>query len=88
MKFQKISPFQAPANVVEEVVTKALDLGYRHIDTAFNYNNEEAIGNAVKKWLAEGKGKRSDLFITTKASIFICIDAKMDQLVLSSTVLR
>lgn len=51
---------------MEDTVTKALHLGYRHFDTAFNYNNEEAIGNAINKWLSEGYGKRSDLFITTK----------------------
>lgn len=58
--------FQAPPEEVEQTVYKALDLGYRHIDTAFNYNNEEAIGNAVKKWINDGKGTRQELFITTK----------------------
>lgn len=52
---------------------KALELGYRHIDTAFNYNNEEAIGNAIKKWIDDGKGTRKDLFVTTKV---ITIDDK------------
>ncbi|KAI5643134.1 aldo/keto reductase family domain-containing protein [Phthorimaea operculella] len=61
-----LGTWQAPAEVIESVVYKALDLGYRHIDTAFNYNNEEAIGNAVKKWIDDGKGTRKDLFITTK----------------------
>ncbi|XP_013192145.2 1,5-anhydro-D-fructose reductase [Amyelois transitella] len=78
MKFVTLSPtkdlmptlglgtWQAPPDVIETVVYKALDLGYRHIDTAFNYNNEEAIGNAIKKWINDGKGTRKDLFITTK----------------------
>lgn len=57
---------QAPPEVIESTVYKALELGYRHIDTAFNYNNEEAIGKAIKKWTEEGKGNRADLFITTK----------------------
>lgn len=43
----------------------ALDAGYRHIDTAFNYNNEEAIGAVLKEWFRKG-GKREDLFITSK----------------------
>lgn len=60
--------FQASPEVIESTVYKALDLGYRHIDTAFNYNNEEAIGNAVKKWIDDGKGTRKDLFITTKVN--------------------
>lgn len=58
--------FQAPGDIIELTVYRALELGYRHIDTAFNYNNEEAIGSAVKKWIDDGKGSRSDLFITTK----------------------
>lgn len=44
----------------------ALDVGYRHIDTAFKYQNEQIVGNACKKWLDAGKGKREDLFIVTK----------------------
>ncbi|CAB3248916.1 unnamed protein product [Arctia plantaginis] len=61
-----LGTWQAPPDVVESAVYKALDLGYRHLDTAFNYNNEEAIGTAVTKWIDDGKGARSDLFITTK----------------------
>ncbi|XP_013171144.1 PREDICTED: alcohol dehydrogenase [NADP(+)]-like isoform X2 [Papilio xuthus] len=61
-----LGTWQAPPDVIESTVYKALDLGYRHIDTAFNYNNEEAIGNAIKQWITDGKGTRKDLFITTK----------------------
>lgn len=60
---------QASPEVIESTVYKALELGYRHIDTAFNYNNEEAIGNAINKWINIGKGARKDLFITTKVYI-------------------
>ena len=55
---------------MEAVITSALDSGYRHIDTAFNYNNEEAIGKSLKKWFDQG-GKREDLFITTKVRPFL-----------------
>ncbi|VVD04658.1 unnamed protein product [Leptidea sinapis] len=80
MKFAKLSQtedlmptlglgtWQASPDVIESIVYKALDLGYRHIDTAFNYNNEDAIGKAIKKWTEDGKGSRQDLFITTKAT--------------------
>ncbi|CAK1583487.1 unnamed protein product [Parnassius mnemosyne] len=61
-----LGTWQAPADVIESTVYKALDLGYKHIDTAFNYNNEEAIGKAIKQWISDGKGTRKDLFITTK----------------------
>ncbi|GAA1389806.1 aldo/keto reductase [Luteococcus peritonei] len=43
-------------------VTKALEVGYRHIDTAAIYGNEEGVGKA----LAESGIAREDLFITTK----------------------
>lgn len=45
-----------------EVVKKALDLGYRHIDTADMYGNHRAIAKALN----ETDIKREDLFITSK----------------------
>lgn len=36
------------------------------LDTAYAYNNEEAIGKVLKRWLDAGKVKREELFITTK----------------------
>jgi hypothetical protein len=44
----------------------ALQEGYRLIDTAFSYNNEEAIGRALRRWVDAGKCCREELFITTK----------------------
>lgn len=45
-----------------DIVKTAIDCGYRHIDTAFMYQNEEAVGKAIK-----GCGlKRNELFITSK----------------------
>ena len=43
-------------------IKDALNLGYRHIDTASFYGNEKFIGKAIN----ESKIKREDLFITTK----------------------
>lgn len=40
----------------------ALKIGYRHIDTAYAYGNEESIARAIK----DSKIKREELFITTK----------------------
>ncbi|ODN05355.1 Alcohol dehydrogenase [NADP(+)] [Orchesella cincta] len=45
---------------------QALNVGYRHVDTAYKYENEELVGNAMKKWVDAGKGKREDLFVVTK----------------------
>lgn len=51
------------ADECEKSVLDAIDAGYRMIDTAQCYNNEEYVGNAVEKCGVP----RSDLFITTKA---------------------
>lgn len=47
----------------------AIDAGYRHIDTAWAYENEAAIGKAVRAKIAQGVIKRSDIFIVTKVSL-------------------
>lgn len=46
----------------ERVVTDALEIGYRHIDTAAIYRNEEGVGRA----LASSGVPREELFVTTK----------------------
>lgn len=57
---------KAKPEEVEKAVEVALEEGYRLIDTAFNYNNEEAIGRALRRWVDAGRCRREDLFITTK----------------------
>ena len=47
------------------VCLRALELGYRHIDTATLYRNERAVGEAVK----QSGINRNELFITTKVSV-------------------
>ena len=41
--------YQVPADDTEKVVAQALDTGYRHIDTAASYQNEEAVGRAMAR---------------------------------------
>ena len=48
--------------ICEQAVLDAIEVGYRSIDTAATYLNEEAVGRAV----AASGVKREDLFITTK----------------------
>lgn len=45
---------------------EAIDVGYRHIDTAWAYENEASIGKAVRAKIADGTVKRQDMFIVTK----------------------
>lgn len=44
----------------------AIETGYRHIDTAAIYGNEEAVGRAVADAVKAGDVQREELFITTK----------------------
>jgi 2,5-diketo-D-gluconate reductase A len=54
--------FQIPAEDTEQAVLDALEVGYRLIDTAQSYGNEEAVGRALA-----GSGiPRKELFVTTK----------------------
>ena len=50
----------------EESVYQAIKAGYRLIDTAASYTNEDAVGAAVKRAIDEGICTREDLFITSK----------------------
>lgn len=53
----------------EQCVYDAIITGYRLIDTAAAYMNEEAVGKAIKRTIEEGIVKREELFITTKLLI-------------------
>ena len=52
--------------MVKTTIKTALRLGYRHIDTAYNYQNEAEVGEALEEVLKDGKLKREDIFVTTK----------------------
>jgi len=54
--------FQIPPAATAEAVTTALELGYRHIDTAAIYGNEAEVGEAI----AASGIPRDELFVTTK----------------------
>lgn len=54
--------FKVPADDAERAVTEAFELGYRHIDTAAIYGNEEGVGAAI----AKSGIARDELYVTTK----------------------
>ena len=54
------------AEDVVKCIESAIDIGYRHIDTALLYQTEGIVGKAVRNKIKDGTVKRDDLFITTK----------------------
>ena len=67
MPLEGFGVFQIPdAKECEQVVYDAIRTGYRLLDTAASYGNEEALGKGVKRAISEGIVTREDLFITTK----------------------
>lgn len=52
--------------MMEDVIKEAIRLGYRHIDCATAYQNEEVVGRAIRHAIREGLVTRDELFVTTK----------------------
>ena len=50
----------------QQIESAIVNAGYRHIDTASRYENEEFVGEAVKNAISKGVVTREDMFITTK----------------------
>ncbi|XP_054157610.1 9,11-endoperoxide prostaglandin H2 reductase-like [Oppia nitens] len=61
-----LGTWQAKGDPVKQAVKDALEIGYRHIDTAFIYGNEKEVGDGIWEQINKGLLKREDLFITTK----------------------
>ena len=67
MPLEGFGVFQIPdAAQCEQVVYNAIKTGYRLLDTAAAYMNEEALGKGVARAIADGLTTRKELFITTK----------------------
>ncbi|CAI2377087.1 unnamed protein product [Moneuplotes crassus] len=66
IKIPKIGLGSAYIDSSDEIYTAVAECGYRHIDTASFYFNEEIIGEALQKIYKETDIKRQDLFITSK----------------------
>lgn len=61
-----LGTWKADKGVVKKAVLEALKIGYRGLDCACDYGNEQEVGEAIKEAIASGICKREDLFITSK----------------------
>ncbi|CAD7083074.1 unnamed protein product [Hermetia illucens] len=61
-----LGTYLAKDDEVQKAVSHAIDVGYRHIDTALYYRNEADIGEVIREKIKQGVVKREDLFIVTK----------------------
>jgi diketogulonate reductase-like aldo/keto reductase len=52
--------------VTKQATLAALETGFRHLDCAERYRNEEAVGEAIQQAVQAGTLQREDLFVTTK----------------------
>ena len=76
--------FQIPAEETAQAVAAAIEAGYRHIDTAQSYANEEAVGEGIRRSGLD----RSELFVTTKVwldnygrgTTFASVEASLERL--------
>ncbi|XP_045711503.1 aldo-keto reductase family 1 member D1 isoform X1 [Phyllostomus hastatus] len=59
-------PRLTPKGICKTSVKAAIDVGYRHIDGAYVYQNEHEVGEAIREKIAEGKVRREDIFYCGK----------------------
>ncbi|RVE46079.1 hypothetical protein evm_009243 [Chilo suppressalis] len=63
---EKIALFELDPKLTVHIVSAAIDLGYRAIDTAYIYGNEKEVGEAIRNKIEDGTIRREDLFVISK----------------------
>ena len=61
-----LGTYEAPKGETKKIVSLALQAGYRHLDCADFYENEDEVGEALAEAFASGLVTRNDVYITTK----------------------
>jgi len=61
-----LGTWQSAPGEVKQAVSHALKVGYKHIDCAWVYGNEDEVGQGLKEGFETANVKREDVFITTK----------------------
>lgn len=61
-----LGTWKAGPGVVAAAVEQAIKAGYRHLDCACDYGNEQEVGQGIKAAIDAGVCKREDLFVTSK----------------------
>ncbi|XP_026334476.1 aldo-keto reductase family 1 member C15-like isoform X2 [Ursus arctos] len=61
-----------PKSKSGEATKVAIDVGFRHFDAAYIYQNEKEVGKAIREKIADGTVKREDIFYTTKLWTTFC----------------
>lgn len=61
-----LGTWKSDTKEIKTAIHAALDAGYRHIDCAYVYGNESAIGEALQQYFTDHNLKREDIWLTSK----------------------
>lgn len=57
---------QFPKSKIKEIIKIAIDVGFRHFDSASVYKTEDYVGEVIRSKIADDTVRREDIFLTSK----------------------